>query len=345
MIFSSKVPLPALIQWCRALKHGVDVGISTVKIFRQQAKSGPAAARPLATTIADRLEKGASLEEAIGPFRGRFPLLFVELITVGEQTGRLTETFEELERYFETVQQSRKEFLRALIWPALSYFAAILVIAIMIAILGLIGGAFDPIGLGLLGPKWALVFIIAAGAFTAAVIGVFLYVRDHDGIRGWFEATALSIPGLAGCFRAFALQRFSLAMQMTAEAGMRANKALLYSFRATANNSYSQRADEASSRAKKGEEITAILTDCGEKLFPAEFLDSVEVGETSGQLAEVMHKQSKFYREESTRKLKILTLLAGGSVYLFIAMMILLVIVKMLMAIVGVYDDAMKGLD
>ena len=91
--------------------------------------------------------------------------------------------------------------------------------------------------------------------------------------------------------------------------------------------------------------IAEILTDCGPQLFPSEFLDSVQVGETSGQLAEVMHKQSKFYREEATRKLRILTMLCGALVYLMIGLMILAVIIRILMAIVGVYQDAMKGLD
>jgi len=345
MIFSSRVPIPALVQWCRALKHGIDVGISPVKCFRQQGKSGPTSVRPLANTIADRLAQGASLEEAIRPFRSRFPLLFVELIAVGEQTGRLTETFEELERYFETVQQSRKDFLRALIWPAMSYFMAIVIIAILIAVLGLIGSLLDPTGLGLLGPKCAGIFLLVMTVFTIFVVGGFMYIRDHDGIRGKFEAISLSIPGLAGCFRAFALQRFSLALQMTAEAGLRADKALLYSFRATANSSYAKHAEDASKRARGGEEITEILTDCGPNLFTAEFLDSVQVGETSGQLAEVMHKQSKFYREEASRKLKILTMLAGGAVYLMIGLMIILVIARILMAIIGVYEDALKGVE
>src|SRR5262245_8719517 len=121
MLFSSRVPLPALMQWCRALRHGIDVGLSPVRIFRQQAKSGPTPLRPLAATLADRLEDGESLQDALKPEAYRFPLLFVELIAVGEQTGRLTETFEELEDYFETVLSSRKQLAAALVWPGIMY--------------------------------------------------------------------------------------------------------------------------------------------------------------------------------------------------------------------------------
>ena len=30
MLFSSKVAIPALVQWCRALRHGVDIGLPPV---------------------------------------------------------------------------------------------------------------------------------------------------------------------------------------------------------------------------------------------------------------------------------------------------------------------------
>src|SRR5690348_16154747 len=138
MLFSSRVPVPALMQWCRAMKHGLDVGLTPVRIFRQQAKTGPSQLRALAAALADRLEEGDSFQDALKPDAHRFPLLFVELIAVGEQTGRLTETFGELEDYFQTVVSSRKQLHAALVWPGIMYVSAILVIAILLLVLGLI---------------------------------------------------------------------------------------------------------------------------------------------------------------------------------------------------------------
>jgi type IV pilus assembly protein PilC len=350
MLFSSRVPLPALMQWCRALRHGIDVGLSPVRIFRQQAKSGPSALRPLADTLADRLEDGESLQDALKPEAHRFPLLFVELIAVGEQTGRLTETFEELEHYFETVLTSRKQFYAALIWPGIMYVSAIFVIAVMLAVLGMIaptpGQALDPLGLGLVGPVGALKFLLAAGVFTAAVLFGFFFIRDNDRLRAKIEGWLLAVPVLGGCFRAFALQRFSLALQMTQEAGLRVDRGLHLSFRATANDAYLRQADAAARRARGGTEIATVLAASGSRLFPDEFLDAVQVGEVTGQLAEVMQKQAKIYREEASRKLKVLTMLAGLAVYAMVGLMIIVMIFKIAMtAYIGPMQDAMNAAD
>ncbi|OWK43819.1 type II secretion system F family protein [Fimbriiglobus ruber] len=343
MFFSSKVALPQLMQWCRALKHGLDVGLSPVRIFRQQAKSGPAAIRPLAAKLSERCEQGDSLEAAFAPDRHRFPILFVELIAVGEQTGRLTETFGELEHYFETVISARKQLFAALVWPIIMYISAIMVIAIMLCILGLIG-KWDPIGLGLIGPAGAAKFLAMAAVFTFVVVFSFFYIRENDAIRGKAEAMALVVPGLGSCFRAFALQRFSMALHMTSEAGLSADKALHLGFRATANDAYLKRALPSAKRAKKGNEIAGILAACGTTLFPEEYVDAVQVGEESGQIAEVMEKQAKHYRDEAARKLKTLTMLLGGAVYAMVMLMVIVLIFRLVFSIGAVYDDAMRGL-
>ena len=107
-LFSPRLPLSTIVSWCRALRHGIGIGLSPVKIFKQQAKSGPPTARALATKIAERLAQGSSLENAMKPDRSKFPPLMIELVAVGEKTGRLTETFEELEHYFEQSVSARK---------------------------------------------------------------------------------------------------------------------------------------------------------------------------------------------------------------------------------------------
>src|SRR5437764_2947699 len=203
MLFGSTAPLDALILWCRAIRHGLDVGLSPVKVFRQQAKSGPAALRDVAGRAADRLERGESLEEALKPDAKRFPPLFLEMVSVGEHAGRLPDIFAELEEHFETLKAARRSFLRVLAWPVFQYVAAIFVIFLMLFILGMFGSGLDPLGLGLTGVKGAFAFLVMATVFTASLVGVVLFVANNLQFRAALESVGLAIPGLGGCFRAF----------------------------------------------------------------------------------------------------------------------------------------------
>jgi type II secretory pathway component PulF len=346
MLFSSHLSLSTLIAWSRALRHGLDAGLSPVRVLRQQAKSGPSEARTLAADVADRLEKGTALEDAFREHRAKFPQLFHELIAVGEKSGRLSETFGELEEYFESVKDTRRTFFQLIRWPAIQYVAAILVITLMILVLGLIGSGMDPLGLGLTGPGGAVAFLIAMTIFTAVVVAAALFVAGHEPLRAKVEAVGLAIPGLGGCFRALALNRFSLAYYLTAEAGMRADQCLRSSLRATANSAYAREADAAAKAARRGQDVASVLGGYGPRLFPDEFMSAVDVGEESGRLAEVMKQQADYYRDEARRKMKVLAGVAAGAVYLAIGVLLIAVIFKIAMtAYIGPLNDAMNAAD
>ena len=348
MPFARTLPPAALAQWCRACARGFGIGLPPAKVFRQQSTAGPPAARGIAADVAARLEKGGSVADALAAHRDRFPPLFVELVAVGEESGRLTEAFDALEDYFTEAATARKIFAAALVWPAFMFASAVLVIAFMLLILGLLapagGKAFDPLGLGLTGPRGALVWLLFAGGFGAILAALLYYLRESASFRAKVEAKGLRLPGLSKCVRSFALHRFSTGLAMTAEAGIRPDRSLALSLRATGNAAYAAQIPAVTKRLKKGDEIGETLSACPPPLFPAEFLDAVEVGETSGQLAEVMARQARTYRDEAARRMKQLAAVAGGAVYAMVGLMVLALIVRLLMAIGGVYQDAMQGL-
>ncbi len=338
-MFRSQSPLPALIAWCRALKYGLDAGLSPVKVFQQQAKSGPSVFREVAGKLAARMATGESLSDALRPEAARFPRMFVEMIAVGEQAGRLPDVFGELEAHFEAVHSMRKKFIGSLVYPGIMYFGAILVITIMLFVMNMLGNKSNPIGLS------ATQFLFYAVVFTVFLFGTIRIIAGNPDARAKAEAIALNIPGLNACVQAFALQRFAIAAHMTIEAGMKADRVLRHSLKATANGAYIAQIDFAAKTVRKGDEIHDALTGCGTRLFPEEFLNVVQVGEESGRLAEVMAKQAVYYREESIRKMKVVSSIVSGVVYVLIAGMILFAIYKIFQSMMGGYNDAMQAVD
>jgi type II secretory pathway component PulF len=203
---------------------------------------------------------------------------------------------------------------------------------------------FDPLGLGLVGPVGAAVWLGGAAAFTAVLVGGFLFVRENEALRAKLEAKTLGVPGLGGCFRAFALHRFATAVEMTGEAGVSADRSIALALRATANDAYARHADGSAARLRKGDEISEVLEGLPPGLFPEDFLDTVRVGEMTGKLPEVMEKQAGHLRDEAARKMKTLAGIASGVVYAGVGLMIVILIFRIAMSIGGVYDDALKGL-
>lgn len=97
MFFSQRLGLTPLSDLCRVLHHSLAAGVPLVKVFQQQAKSGPPSVRVLAAEIASNLERGDSLDAALARQAAAFPPLFRMLATVGEQSGTLPAVFAELD--------------------------------------------------------------------------------------------------------------------------------------------------------------------------------------------------------------------------------------------------------
>lgn len=326
MLFSSsKCPLPALVAWCRTFKHSIGAGLDPIKVFRQQAKSGPRALRGLAKEIADRLAAGDSLEDALEPHRNRFPPLFVELVAVGEQSGRLEATFDELANYYETTLKVQRDFRSQMAYPAIQFVAAVLIVSALIFVLGLLGSKMDPLGLGLTGTTGALTVLLVAFGIAGGLLYLFKLSADNVRWRARMEGACLYLPGWGPALLNFALHRFCIALMMTTEAALRAEKVLHYCFRATANSAFMRGEERAVAVVKKGGELRDAIKASGAP-FPPEFHDMIVVAEESGRTTELMETLTESYREEGSRKLKDAARYTAWAMYALGAIMLIVLI-------------------
>jgi type IV pilus assembly protein PilC len=334
MIFSSsKCPLPALVTWCRTLHHSVGAGLELIRIFKQLGKSGPRPLRALATELVAKLGKGDSLEDALEPHRKLFPPLFLELVAVGEQTGRLEDTFRELEKYYQSNLSVQRNFRSQMMYPAFQFVAAVFILSGLIFILGMLaesGKAIttDPLGIGLSGTSGAITFLaVSFGSVGAILLGLKM-LSNNVQWRAKIEGMAMILPGWGPALLAFALQRFCVALRMCSEAGMRAEKTLHYCFRATSNSAFMSCESRAVEVVKRGRELTEALL-ASRAPFPEEFREMIRMGEETGNMSEVMERLAERYREESERRLRGAAQMTSYCIYGFVSFMIILAIFKL----------------
>ena len=339
---SPRLRLTSLIELCRVMRHNLAAGLTLRHVFNQQATRGPVGVRPIAERVSQQLQEGESLQDALEHEKAHFPPLFTSLVTVGEQSGSLPEVFEELERYFALQLRLKRQFMQQIAWPVMQFFIAPFVIAGMIFILGIFGSKFDPLGFGLTGTKGAITFLGGwFGAVGLLIAGYFVLTRTLRQ-QVVVDEFLLRVPVIGPCMRAMAMTRFCMALRLTMETGMSVAKAMKLTLRATANSAFEARIDQVSDAVKSGEDLTEALRHTG--IFSGEFLDILANAEEGGRVVEVMERQAKFYEEESTRRMTILTHVASKGVYLIIAGILIFLIFRIFSIYVGLYDPKQYGL-
>jgi type IV pilus assembly protein PilC len=347
MILTRLIPLGSLIELCRAMRNYLSAGVMLRDAFRQQARLGAGGVRPLASRIANELDQGHNLQYALQREARAFPPMFVSLVGVGEETGNLPEVFGELERYFVRQQQLRRRFIASIAWPLVQFFLAVLLVAFVIWIIGMLpvatdfnGKRWDPMGLGLFGTSGALIFLAWVGGILLGFYGLYLLVTRVLGRGAMVSALLLKVPVLGGCMRALALARFCLALRLTLESAMPIRQALALSLRATGNPAFVAQTATVQTAVRKGDELSMALERAG--LFPSDFLHILSVAESSGRFDDVLEHQADHYHDEAGRRLVLLSIAGSVLVWLLVGALIVTFVIRFFLLYLDLIDQALN---
>jgi type IV pilus assembly protein PilC len=341
-MFTAQLSLPDLIDLCRVLKHNLGAGLSILKVMKQQADRGRRSFRAIAGRISVAIQQGSSFSKALEQEKHSFPVLFLALVKLGETTGHMPEIFAELEQYYQLELQLKRQFRSQTLLPIVQFFGAVLIVAGVIFILGLI----DPqkplltiFGLG--GGAGALAFLGAVFGTLASIYCVYIVISRIGRQKAWMDRIVLALPALGPCLRAVLMSRFTIAMHMTLDSGLSITKALKLSLEATGNAYFASGADAVAQALKNGQSLHEALQKSG--LFTDDFLEMILTSEESGRVPEMMKHQSNFYHEEASRKMRTLTMVAGGGVWLCVAVFVIAMIFRIFSVYLGILDNAAVG--
>ena len=308
----------------------LESGVGVQKALRIAGKkTGDARAEQGLAAAREKVRAGFELATAFREQDGRFPELMVDLVDVGEQTGALPEVLSSLADHFEHNDRLRKDFFRSIAWPVFQLTAAILVIALLIFVLGMIsessGGAdVDMLGWGLLGAEGALIWLVMTFGTIGGLIAAYVSISRSLHGKRMLDPILMRIPVVGACMESFALARFSWAFALTQQAGMSIEPSLRASLKATSNGAFIGATDRIWRDIYNGRDFSTALG--SSLLFPDDYLNIVHVAETSGTVPEALDRLSPQFEEQAQRSLKALTSALSWVIWSAVAVFIIYII-------------------
>ena len=318
------------------LESGIQIR-KAIGIASKKAMHAPT--KKVLREISDAIQGGSDISQALREHGNFFPTLFIEMVTMAEETGSLPEVLRHLAEHYEANIRMKKNLIGSLIWPVFQLVAAIFVIAILILVLGLIGGDNDisNIVFGLKGPTGAMIWLTGTLGTFAAMFAVWLMIQKAAQAKAIVDPMLLMVPVLGRCMRSFAIARFSWSYYLTQQTGMPVNRSLQGSLKATGNGAFVSQTPFITSAVMEGSSLTESLKQS--RLFPVEFLEMVSVAEESGTVPEALHRLSPHFEEDARRALKILTSAISVVVWLFVAGFIIFFVFKVALTYIAMLND------
>lgn len=291
----------------RQLATMLGAGIPLVQAFDiVGAGHENAAMQKLIAAIKADVEGGSSLAESIAKHPLHFDDLFVSLVEAGEQAGALETLLDKIATYKEKTEAIKKKIKKALTYPA-----AVLVVALVVTTILLIFviPAFEDLfqGFGADLPTFTRMvidlskFVRAQGFLIATMIGgsvaAFIYFKKRSrAMRHFLDRMMLKAPIIGPILEKAAVSRYARTLSTMFAAGVPLVEALESVAGATGNIVYEIAVLQIRDEVATGQRLQVAMENTNR--FPNMVIQMIAVGEESGSLDEMTAKVADFYEED-----------------------------------------------
>lgn len=277
------------------------------------------------------LESGRDLSSSLARHPDMFSPLYISMVKVGEETGRLEESFFRISEYLAREKETRERIKTALRYPIFVIVAISIAVAIInIWVIPVFAELFAKSGVTL---PWQTRVLIATSEFfvqwwplmIAAIIGsIFaarIYIKTEDGRYQW-DQYKLKIPIVGDIIYRATLARFARSFSMGLKSGVPLIQTMTVVSRSVDNEFVSDKVLSMRTGIERGESLTrtAGLT----KMFTPLVIQMLSVGEETGKVDDMMVEVAEYYDREVDYDIKNLSSMIEPILIIVIGAMVLI---------------------
>lgn len=295
--------------------------------------------------VRDEVQSGASLSEAFANRGGAFPAIYSATLAAGERSGELVSVIQRYLFYLKTVQAIRKKVLSAMIYPTI---LLALSVALIFLLLTVIVPKFSQLFLGAGARLPVLTEVILAvssfmqyawpffaGAAVAVPLTLKIIALRPEG-RFRLAQLRLRLPVLGINIRRYNISQCCRTLGTLVAGGIPIVTALDVVADAMSNEVYRQGLRRVKSDIMEGQALWSSIEKT--KMMTELAVEMIEVGESTGALADMLDQVSQFYDEELGTAVERFVALLEPVLLLVMAVVIAVVVLSVYMPLFSMYN-------
>lgn len=290
------------------LKAGLPL-VQALDILRKRASH--AVLRAALDDVHRRVRSGSSLSEAFAAQGDLVSGVYIASLMAGEKSGSLEQVIRRYVQHVKVIAAAKSQVISALIYPAVLVVLSFVVVGIIVfqvvpefadfyaqfdnAALPYSTQVVVAISTNLVASAGAI-SLIAAGIAAALV---FWYRRPGQRVR--IDAAVLRIPYFGPLARRVATAQVARTLATLLTGGIPLVNALEVAATSSGNRAIARHLTVVAAQVREGSSLSDALARGG--MFPTVAVEMVEVGESTGALAEMLNSTADFYDEDNQTSL------------------------------------------
>ncbi|RKY24769.1 MAG: type II secretion system F family protein [Planctomycetota bacterium] len=304
-----KVKVKALTQFARQLSTLQDAGLPilrSLRILEEQQKAGTF--KKVIGYVADDIEGGSTLSEAMGKFPKTFDRLLVNMVAAGETGGVLDLILSRMADFMEKAQKLKSRVRSAMIYPSVVLTAAFLIVLGLMKFVipqfktvleEMVEGELNPVTQAVLGISAWIAYDFGWAIILGIPFGMILLLRlirkFHIG-RLVLDTIKLHVPVIGQLANKIAVTRWTRTLGTLIGAGVPILDAINTSRETSGNEVFGKMLGNVHDSIRQGDTFAGPLKQS--KTVDLIVSNMVAVGEETGDLDKMLLKIADNYDEQ-----------------------------------------------
>jgi type IV pilus assembly protein PilC len=296
----------------------------------------------------ENIRSGNTFSEGLQQHPKIFSRLYINMVKAGEAGGVLDVVLNRLARFMEKSQRVKGKIRAAMVYPLVVVILSVIIVSLLMGmVVPKFESIFDDMLKGASLPKLTQIVLdisvfIKENAITSILILVGSFVllkllgRTRLGERS-IDWGLITFPLIGNLYRKAAISRFSRTLSTLLSSGVPILSALQITRDTSGNALLVEAVEEVHDRVKEGEGVSGPLE--ASKIFPLMVTSMIDVGEETGELAEMLNRVAEIYDEEVDNAVVGLTSIIEPIMIVFLALTVGTIVIALFLPIVEIINQ------
>ena len=258
------------------------------------------------TTISDDLQAGVSISGALGKHPDVFSNFYVNMVKVGEETGKLNETFLHLAEYLDRQYSLTSKTRNALIYPVFVVVTFFVVMTLMfVVVIPKLSSIILDSGQEV--PFYTKIVIAISNLFVhygffififLVLLGIWIWrLSFTEKGKEYLDSLKLSAPAIGNLYKKLYLSRITDNLNTMLISGVPIIRSIDITAEVVGSRVYREVLREVADGVKSGLALS-IACSRHKQEIPGILVQMVQVGEETGSLGTILKTLTDFYKRE-----------------------------------------------
>lgn len=347
--FGKVIKLEELTTFTRQLATLLDAGLPLLRaleVMIRQEKN--LRFQAVLEQIAGQVKSGNSFSDGLAQHPKIFDRLFVNMVKAGEAGGVLDVVLSRLAGFMEKSIKTKKKVKAAMVYPIVVVGVAVSIVALLMVVVvpkfeAIFADMLD--GASLPGPTQLVVgisnfmrenIVISIGLVVAFVVGFRFFKNTPFGSK-IFNWLSINLPKVGDLVRKVNIARITRTFGTLLSSGVPILQSITITKDITGNKFYETALSRIHDAVRDGESLAKPME--REKVFPNMVTSMVDVGEETGELAEMLNRVADNYDEDVDNAVNGITSIIEPVMIVFLAVVVGFIVIALFLPIVEIIQQ------